>query len=112
VRVHLAGKHARELQLPHALLVAGDVARDLGESRFVLFGFDQRQQFGRVRKPGGDLVEFGDGRIEPGALAAERLGLVRSIPDRRIAEFVVQLLEPLAFFIVFKGTPSAPRGAE
>jgi len=112
VRVHLAGEHAREFQLPHALLVAGDVARDFGEAGLVLFGFDQRQQLKRVREPGGDLVEFGDRRIEPGALAAERLGLVRSIPDCRIAELVVQLLEPLAFFIVLKGTPSAPGGAE
>ena len=61
---------------------------------------------------GGDLVEFGDGRIELRALAAKRLGLGRQIPDRRIAELVVQFFEPLAFFIVFKGTPSAPRGAE
>jgi len=112
VRVHLAGEHARKLELPHALLVAGDVARDLGEARFVLFGFDQRQQFGRVRKPGGNLVEFGDGRIELRALTAQGLGLGRQVPDCRIAELVVQLLEPLAFFIVFKGTPSAPRGAE
>jgi len=34
--------------LPHALLVAGDVARDYGEAGLVLFGFDQRQQFKRV----------------------------------------------------------------
>jgi hypothetical protein len=112
VRVHLAGEHAREFELPHALLVAGDVAHDLGEARFVLFGFDQCQQFAGVREPGGDLVEFGDGRVEFRPLAAERLGLGRQIPDRRIAELVVQFLEPLAFFVVFKGTPSAPRGAE
>jgi len=98
--------------LPDALLETGDVAVDLDETRLVLFGFDQREQFRRVRKSGCDLIEFGDGRIEPRAFASERLRLGRQVPDRGIAELAIQLFEPLAFFLVLKGTPSAPRGAE
>jgi hypothetical protein len=87
------------------LIVASDVAFDLVERRLVLFGLHHRKQLGRFRQTGADLVEFGDRRFEPGALATERLGPVRGIPDRRVAELVIQLLEPLTLLVVLKDTP-------
>jgi hypothetical protein len=57
------------------------------------------------------LLQLGDRGLEPRALAAEGLRLVRRIPDRRIAKLVVQLFEALALRVVFKGTPSALSGA-
>ena len=84
---------------------------DVRESRVVLLRLDEVEQFRGVRRARPELVEFGERRIESGALAAERLRLVRRVPDRRIAEFVIQLFEPLALRVVLKGTPSAQRGA-
>ena len=80
-------------------------------ARLVLFRLDEVEQFGRVRQAAAELVEFVEGRFEAGPLATEPLGLVRRVPDGRIAELVIQLLEPLALRVVLKGTPSAQRGA-
>jgi hypothetical protein len=104
-RIHVAREHAREFQQPHALIESADVAGDVGESRFVPVVLDERQQFGGIGQPAAQLVEFGDRRIEPGALPAKGLCLVRRVPDRRIAELVIQLLEALALGVVLKGTP-------
>ncbi len=81
------------------------------ESRLVAFRLDEVEQLRGVRKAGRKLVEFGDDGFEPRALAAEGLRLLRRVPDRRIAELVVQLFEALALRVVLKGTPSAPSGA-
>jgi len=51
------------------------------------------------------LLEFGDRGFEPRPLATEGLRLVRLVPDRRIAELVIQLFEALALRVVLKGTP-------
>ncbi len=110
-RVHLARKHARQLELAHAPVEARRVLDDLAETRLVALGLDQGKQFGSVREPGRQLVEFrGDG-FEPRTLAPEGLGLVRRIPDRRIAQLVIQLFEALTLRVILKGTPSAPAGA-
>jgi hypothetical protein len=87
------------------LLERCGIARNVGESRFVRVSLHEREQFSGIGQPVTELVEFGDRRIQPGALAAEGLRLGRRVPDRRIAEFVVQLLEALALGVVLKGTP-------
>jgi hypothetical protein len=83
----------------------------VAETRLVVLGFDQGEQFRRVRKPGRELVEFHGDVFEPRTLAPKGLGFVRRIPDRRIAQLVVQLFEALALGVILKGTPSAPSGA-
>jgi hypothetical protein len=93
------------------LLERGGIANDVGESGFILLRFDEREQFRGVREAVPEPFEFGDRRFEPGTLATERLRLVRGIPDRRIAELVIQLFETLVFRVVIKETPSAQRGA-
>jgi len=85
--------------------MARDIAFALGKGRLVLLRLHHRQQLGRLLQSGVDLVEFGDRRFQFGAFAPERLRLGRLVPDRRIAELVVQLLEPLALLVVLKDTP-------
>jgi hypothetical protein len=87
------------------------VLHDLGESGFVALALDQLEQLGRVGERAAEAVELGERGFEPRALAAERLRPVRRVPDRRVAELVVQLFEALALRVVLKGTPSAPSGA-
>jgi hypothetical protein len=111
VGVHFAGEHARQLELAHALAEAAGIALDFRESGFVLLGLDQLEQFRRVGKAAADAVQLAEGLVEPRALAAERLRLVRRVPDGGVRELAVQLLETLALAVVLKGTPSAPRGA-
>ena len=81
------------------------VLDDVGEARLVLLRLDQVEELGGIRKAVAELVELVERGFEPGAFAPEPLRLVRRVPDRRIAELVVQLLEPLALRVVLKGTP-------
>jgi hypothetical protein len=87
------------------------VLHDLGEARLVALALDQLEQLRGVGEPAAETVEFRQGGFESRALAAEGLRLVRRVPDRRVAELVIQLFEALALRVVLKGTPSAPSGA-
>jgi len=107
VGVHLAGEHAAELELRDPLLEAGRIALELGEARRIALGLDQFEQLGRLVDSGDDAVDLARGRLEARPLATEFLGAFRGIPDARILELAVQLLEPFTLAIVLKGTPSA-----
>jgi len=84
---------------------------DLGETGGVVLGDDQVEQLAGIGEPAAEAVEVGERRVEPGPLATEFLRALRVVPDARIAQFPVQLLEPLALAVVLKGTPSARQGA-
>jgi hypothetical protein len=99
------------LELAHPPLESRGILRDHGKPGLVTLGLDQRKEFRGVREARAELVELRDRRVQAGALAAECLGLFRRVPDGRVAELVVQLLEALPLRVVFKGTPSAPSGA-
>jgi hypothetical protein len=110
-RVHLAGKHPHQLELPDALLEPAGVAVHLGEAGFVAFALDEFQEFRGLDQAAPDLVQFADGAREPRALAAEFLGPLRLVPDLCVAELAIEFLEPLTLAVVLKGTPSARQGA-
>jgi hypothetical protein len=112
VRIHLTREHARQFEPAHAFFELRSVADDLGESDFVDFSLDNRKKLSGVRQAAAKPVEFGDRRLESRALSAERLRLVRRVPDCGIRELVIQLFEALALRIVLKGTPSALSGAQ
>ena len=110
-RIHLAGKHAHQLELPDALLELASVAIDFRVAGLVALGLDELQQLGRLRQAASDLVEFTDRGREPGTLTAEFLRSLRLVPDRRVAELAIEFFQPLALAVVLKGTPSARQGA-
>ena len=81
------------------------------ESRLVALGLDEVEQLRGVRKPG---RSWSSSVVMASSRARSRprdWAFVRRVPDRRIAELVVQLLEALALRVILKGTPSAPSGA-
>ena len=110
-RVHLAREHAHELELPQAFLESGRIPLDLGQAGRVVLGDDEFEQFAGIGDTAADAVEVAECRIEFRAFPAEFLRALRRIPDPRVAQLPVQLLESLAFAVVLKGTPSARRGA-
>ena len=99
------------LEPAHAIFQCRGILDDLAEALFVALRLDEREKFGGIRQATRQLVELGEGGFQSGALASEGLRLIRRVPDRRVAELVIQLFEALALRVVFKGTPSAPSGA-
>jgi hypothetical protein len=103
--VHLAGEHALELELGDGALELFDVALDSARGSLVLLGFGEPEQLTGVGEPLPQLVARADDRFEPGALAAELLGALGVVPDRRLFELPQDFGEPLAARFVVKGTP-------
>jgi hypothetical protein len=105
VGVHLAAKHALEFELADLGLDRGQVALDLAGGGFVVLGLGEFEEFDGVADRVGRAVYLAKFAGELGAFAAEFLGLVGLLPDRRIFQFAADFLEPLFFQIVFKETP-------
>jgi hypothetical protein len=105
VRVHLAAEHALEFELADLGLHRGQIALDLAGGGFVVFGLGKLEEFDRVADRVGRAVDFAEFAGELGAFAAELLGLVGLLPDRRVFEFAADFLQPLFLQIVFKETP-------
>jgi hypothetical protein len=105
VRVHLPGKHPRELKLLDAPLDLGDVALDVAKARLIALRLDQVKELAAVAEPTGNDIELRDRPFQPRTLAAEFLGTLRRVPDLRVLELAVYLLESLALAVVLKGTP-------
>jgi hypothetical protein len=70
MRIHLAGEHALEFQLLHALGVAFDVDGDRVGGVLVVFQLDEFQQFIRAVEAFGQVADAVDGLVEQGAFAA------------------------------------------
>jgi hypothetical protein len=81
VRIHLAGEHALEFQLLHALGVAFDVAT-IGLRRvLVVFHLDQFEQLVRALEAFGQFADAVDGLVEQRTLAAQGLRACGVVPD-------------------------------
>jgi hypothetical protein len=111
VRIHLARKHALEFELLDVLLDGRDVALHFARSGLVVLLDGKRQQFTGILEPVRDAIERCDDLIEARALAAELLGAIGRVPDRRIFQLAIYFREALALVVVLKGTSSAPRCA-
>jgi hypothetical protein len=111
VPVHLAGEHARELELGDPPLERAGVALKLGEAGLVRVGLDQVEQLARLADAARDAVELVDRVGEASPFPAELLGPVGRVPDAGVLELAVQLFQALALAVVLKGTPSARPGA-
>src|SRR5579863_4319430 len=85
VRVHLAAKHALELEMPDLVLEALD----------------------RLGDAAGGAVDLADVAGQPRALAPQILGTRRIGPHLRVLELAPNLLEALELAVVLKETPEA-----
>jgi len=74
-------------------------------SRFVVLGYCEVEQFGRVSEPGVQAVERADQRVQLGAFAPQLLSLVGRIPDLRVFELARDFDQAIFLVVVLKDTP-------
>jgi hypothetical protein len=111
VRVHLAGKHALELDSFDVALEAGRIATEFRERRLVSLGLGQLEELERAGESAADPVEPAQYRLEFGPLAPQGFGARGLLPDLRVLEFAAYFGEPFELGVVLKDTPEGPRGA-
>ena len=110
VRVHLAGKHALELEPLHFGGQRRDVGLDLfGGPQVGLLGRQLQQISPASRKPLVSSIQAADHLLEFGALLAEFLRALGVVPDSGLFEFARYFLQPLVLVIVIKDTSSRSR---
>jgi hypothetical protein len=102
-----AAEHALELELLDLGAHGVHVARDLGHRGFVLLGFGQLQQIGRIGKPAIEPLELPDDAVELGTLAPQRLGTRRVFPDFGVFQRLLDLGQAFLLAIAVKDTPGA-----
>jgi hypothetical protein len=98
-----------ELDAGEYLLQRIEVLRDRLGRLGVVLGLDQFEQPGGVTEPVVEPIESLDELLEPRTLAAEFLGPLRIVPDRRLLEFAPDLGQSFVLCIVVKDTPSGQR---
>ena len=110
VRVHLARKHALELETLHCRGQLHDIRLDfVGRPRVRLFS-RELEQFPGVAQAARQLVQAADDLFQFGALASELLRAFRVVPDARLFELAGYFFETLVLVVVIKDTPSRSRG--
>jgi hypothetical protein len=113
VRVHLATKHASELELAHLGFQHAGVALDLVRGGFVTLELGELEQLRGIAQSAAGAIELFELRGQARALPAELLRSLGCRPDGRILELTIDLFETLSLAIVLKETPSrtwhAPR---
>lgn len=96
-----------ELELVDAAGVALDVLGDGVGGVLVLLGLGQFEQLVGGDQAFGQFADAGDGLVQQRALAAQRLGPFRVVPDVGALELAVDFLEAFYLGVVVKDTPSA-----
>jgi hypothetical protein len=89
----------------------GDIALHFAHGGLVVLLDGHAKQLTGVPESAADAVERADDLVEPGALAAELLRPVGSVPDRRIFQLAAYFREAVTLGVVFKETSGAPRCA-
>jgi hypothetical protein len=110
VRVHGPREHALELEALDLALELGRVALDLADRAALAFRLGEVEELERTEDAVADAIEALGDRRELGALAAERLRLLRRVPDLRVFELAAYFREALALAVVLKDTPLRRRG--
>jgi hypothetical protein len=105
VRVHLAGKHALELEARDIALESAHVLLHGLHHALVRFDLGQLEEFARLGQTRAQPVERPDYGLELGALASQLLGALRLAPDRGILELAQDFGKALAACLVVKDTP-------
>ena len=109
VGVRLARQHGFEPQLLRAAFERVERRLGLGDQLRLAFGFGHRDEAFRVRKLVLEASHGGQRRIQPLALAHQRLGVLRLVPDGGVFGLGVQLVETAEGFVPVKDASSAGR---
>jgi hypothetical protein len=88
-------------------LGGGDIGHDGVEGVLVVLHLGQLEQFERAGEALVERLQAMDDLLERGALAAEALGLLGLVPDRRAFQLAAYFFETFDLLVVVKGTPSA-----
>jgi hypothetical protein len=107
VRVHLARKHALELDVVELFRQARQIAGDGHDDRGIVFHACQFQEFARLLEIGFEFDGELDLAIELGAFAPEFLGPLGVGPDLRTLELATYLDQAFLLGIEVKVTPEA-----
>jgi hypothetical protein len=91
VGVHLAAKHALELELAHPGFELAGVAFNVARRRLIVLALGQFEQLRRVADCIAGAIEFGELADQPRALAPEFLGALRRAPDGGIFQLAADL---------------------
>src|SRR6185437_9097680 len=111
VRIHLAAKHALELEAANLALEPLGVALDIAGGGLIALPLGELEELGRIADSLGGALDLRHVRGEPCTLLPELLRPLRLRPDRRVLELPAYFLEPLFLAVVFKETPVARRCA-
>jgi hypothetical protein len=98
-------EHPLQLEPADAAFQMRGVTLDVARSAFVVLALGQFQQFRGVGDRFGRAVELTELGGQLGALAPEFLRLVGRLPDGRIFQLPVDLLQALFLGVVLKETP-------
>jgi hypothetical protein len=111
MRIHLAGKHALELEMFHCMAELRGIGLDVRDGAAVgLFG-RHLEQFAGIAQAVRQLVQAADHLLELGAFLAELLRTIRVVPDAGLFELADYFLQPLVLVVVIKDTSSKSRYA-
>ena len=107
--VHLALKHARELERLQLLLQSVEVRIHIVESRFITLGSRQLREFAKITEAGVEGCEYADDLVQRGTLLVERLRPGLIVPDVGIGQGQFYFRQAVFFVGEVKDTPSAQR---
>ena len=114
MRVHLAVKHALQLETPHVGFESLRVGIDVARGGFVAFALREFEQLGGVRYALGGAVDLARVGGQLGPFAPQLLRPLGLCPNGRVLEFAADLFQALCLVVVLKETPVrkryAPRG--
>jgi len=111
VRIHLAGKHALELEPFDFAGQRRCVRLDLLKQAFVAFLRGQLHNLAGIAQAARQPVQTGDDLLEFRALPAQFLRALGVVPDSGLLEFAGYFLQALALVVVIKDTSSKSRYA-
>jgi len=111
VRVHLAGKHALELETLHLGGQSPRIGFDLPGSACIGFLGRQFRKLTRIAQPARQLIQTRDDLLELRALPAKILRAIRVVPNAGLFELAGYFLQPLVLVLVIKDTSSKNRSA-
>jgi len=95
VRVRLAREQRRDLVPLRPFGKLGEAAHGIVGKRGVAFGLGHLEELGRVGKLPLDRPGRADRLLQPPPLAHDVLGVLGVVPQRRVFDLGVELLEPL-----------------
>jgi hypothetical protein len=111
VGVHLAGKHALELQLLDFPREPADISLDLGDRAVIRLRRREVEQLARIGERRLEAIEAADDLLQLGSFPPELLRPIGLIPDTRLLELALYFLQPLVLVVVIKDTSSESRRA-